>query len=79
MSDKIVAVGVKVFRDHGHEVYGTCFESNFQVVYWERIKFTDGTLLIDSDLLAMGSNFFIDLVNYNSANGKCKILIRTEF
>ena len=36
VSDKIVAVGVKVFRDHGHEVYGTCFETDFQLVYWEK-------------------------------------------
>ena len=79
VSDKIVAVGVKVFRDHGHEVYGTCFETDFQLVYWEKINFIDGTLSIDSDLLAMGLSLFIDLVNYNSANVKCKILVRTEF
>ena len=33
VSDKIVSVGVKVLRDHGHEVYGACFESDFQLVY----------------------------------------------
>ncbi|EJK44802.1 hypothetical protein THAOC_36628 [Thalassiosira oceanica] len=78
VSDKIVAVGVEVFRDHGHEVYGTCFESDFQLVYWEKKGFTAGTLTIDSDIYAMGSKLTIDLVNYNSAKGKCKILVRSE-
>ena len=56
VSDKIVAVGVEVFRDHGHEVYGTCFESDFQLVYWEKKGFTAGTLTIDLDIYAWDRN-----------------------
>lgn len=64
VSDEIVAVGVKVFKEHGHEVYGTCYESDFQLVYWEKTGFTDGTLTIDSDIYAMGSQSMLDLVQY---------------
>lgn len=78
VSDEIVAVGVKVFKEHGHEVYGTCYESDFQLVYWEKTGFTDGTLTIDSDIYAMGSQSMLDLVQYNSKDGNCKLLIRSE-
>ena len=39
---------------------------------------TQGTYTVDSDIFAMGSDLVIDLMNFNSTLGKCKILIRGE-
>ena len=78
ITEQIVGVAVKVFLDHRHEVFGAPYESDFQLVHWENIGFTDGTFTIDSDIWAMGSSMMIDLLNFHSAKGKCKILIRKK-
>ena len=76
VTEQIIGTAVKIFQDNGFEVFGAPYESDFQLVYWEITGFTDGTLTIDSDIFAMGSSMVVDLVNYNSANGKCKVLLR---
>ena len=47
-------------------------------MYWELTGFTHGTYTVDSDIFAMGSDLIIDLLNFNSALGKCKLLVRGE-
>ena len=78
VNDDVVAAGVGVFLEHGFEVCGAPYESDFQLVYWEKKGITDGTYTIDSDIFAMGSSMTIDLLNFNSAKGKCKILLREQ-
>ncbi|KAL7548740.1 hypothetical protein ACHAWF_017202 [Thalassiosira exigua] len=78
VSPEVIGTAVKVFREHGHEVYGAPYESDFQLVYWELSGFTSGTYTIDSDIFAMGSKLMVDLINFKSATGKCKILVREE-
>ena len=78
VSPEVISTAVKVFREHGHEVYGAPYESDFQLVHWELSGFTHGTYTIDSDIFAMGSKLMVDLINFKSATGKCKILVREE-
>ena len=71
-------------RQHEHSPWellrflGPKIESDFQLIHWENIGFTDGTYTTDSDIFAMGSSMVIDLLNFNSAHGKCKILLRED-
>ena len=76
VTPEIIQTEVQVFRDHGHKIYGAPYESDFQLVFWELTKFTNGTYTIDSDIFAIGSNMMIDLINFRSLKGKCKILLR---
>lgn len=78
VSNYIIADTVQVFKDNGREVYGAPYESDFQLVHWELSDFTQGTMTTDSDIFAMGSKIFIDLLNFSSANGKCKIVVRDD-
>ena len=78
VNKKIIVTAVDVFIENGVEVFGAPYESDFQLVYWEMIGFTDGTYTVDSDIFAMGSNLVVDLLNFNSARGNCKLLIRDE-
>lgn len=78
VSETVISTAIEVFRSYDNEVYGAPYESDFQLVHWELSGFTDGTYTIDSDIFAMGSKMVIDLVNFNSANGKCVVLLRQE-
>jgi len=78
VTPEIISTAVEVFKQHGMEVYGAPFESDFQLVYWELIGFTQGTFTTDSDIFAMGSDLVVDLLDLNSAYGNCKILQRGE-
>ena len=78
MSEKIIVTAIELFVENNVEVFGAPYASDFQLVYWELIGFTDGTYTVDSDIFAMGSNLVIDLLNFNSARGNCKLLIRDE-
>ena len=73
---EIIQTEAQVFRDHGHKIYGAPYESDFQLVFWELTRFNDGTYTIDSDIFAIGSNMMIDLINFRSAKGNYKILLR---
>ena len=74
----IIATGVRIFKENGHDVYGAPFEADWQLVYWEKTGFTQGTISIDSDIWAMGSELFVDLLDYTSADGKCVVLEREK-
>ena len=78
VSEKIIVTAIELFAENNVEVFGAPYESDFQLVYWELIGFTDGTYTVDSDMFAMGSKLIIDLLNFNSARGNCKLLIRDE-
>ena len=78
VDEYITATAVQVFRDKGFKVYGAPYESDFQLVHWELTGFMHGTYTIDSDLYVMGCNMVIDLLNFGSAQGACKILIREQ-
>ena len=78
VSSHIIANAAEVFVESGHEVYGAPYEADFQLVHWERIGFTQGTYTIDSDIFVMGSNLVVDLLNFKSADGKCKIIVRDQ-
>jgi len=78
VTPEIISTAVEVFKQHDMEVYGAPFESDFQLVYWELIGFTQGTFTTDSDIFAMGSDLVVDLLDLNSAYGNCKILQRGE-
>ncbi len=74
----VIATAVRIFRENGHDVYGAPFEADWQLVHWEQTGFTEGTISIDSDIWAMGSKVFVDLLNYNSSDGKCVVLEREK-
>jgi len=78
VNENIIVTAVDVFIENGVEVFGAPYESDFQLGYWEMIGFTDGTYTVDSDIFAMGSNLVVDLLNFKSASGNCKLLIRDE-
>ncbi|KAL7551313.1 hypothetical protein ACHAWF_014516 [Thalassiosira exigua] len=78
VDESVLATAVEVFHSHGVEVIGAPYESDFQLVHWENIGFTDATYTTDSDIFAMGSNTMVDLLNFNSASGRCVILERSE-
>mmetsp|Transcript_36508 Transcript_36508/g.74330 ORF Transcript_36508/g.74330 Transcript_36508/m.74330 type:complete len:757 (-) Transcript_36508:306-2576(-) len=76
----IIAHAVSIFKEHKVETYGAIYEADFQLWYWEMTGFTHGTISVDSDIFAMGSkdanSLFIDLLNVESSDGKCKIIKR---
>lgn len=76
--EDILDQALKVFKKNKVEVYGAITEADFQLVYWERTGFTDGTISVDSDIFALGSKFFVDELKVNSKFGDCKIIERDE-
>eukprot|EP00984_Skeletonema_dohrnii_P024318 scaffold13436_cov73-Skeletonema_dohrnii-CCMP3373.AAC.3 len=74
----VIATAVRVFKENDHEVHGAPFEADWQLVFWELSGFTGATITIDSDIWAMGSKVYVDLLDYNSAEGKCKVLERDD-
>ena len=46
------------------------------MVCWELTEFTVDTYTIGSDTFTMDFTLTIDLLQFNSAHGKCKILVK---
>ena len=75
VSENIIVTAIELFLENNFEVFGAPYESDFQLAYWELTKFIDGTYTIDSEILFMGSTLTIDLLQFNSAHGKCEISV----
>ena len=72
--EDILAQAIHIFKQNNVEVYGAPYEADFQLVHWEKIGFTDGSITVDSDLFAMGSQFLVDELNVHSKDACCMII-----
>ena len=75
--EDILSTAVDIFKENGTEVYCAPYEADFQLVYWENVGFTLGSISIYSDLFALGSKLLVDQLNLESSNGNCKIILRS--
>ena len=78
--EDILHQAIQVFKKNKVEVYCAPYEADFQLAYWARSSFTDGTITIDSDLFFLGSGLVIDELEYSSARsvGSCIFVEREE-
>ena len=78
--EDILHHAMQVFKKNKVEVYCAPYEADFQLAYWEKTGFTDGTITIDSDLFFLGSGLVIDELDYKSSRtmGSCIFVERNE-
>ncbi len=64
---------IQNFKEVDIEFNGEPYEFNFQLVHWEMMSFSDGTITIDSFIFAMGSKLLINMEKLDSQLGTYKI------
>ena len=55
VKEDILAAAVTFFKKNNILICGSPYKADFQLAYWEEIGFTNGTITVDSDLFALGS------------------------